>query len=338
MRNRLDRTPARSTARGYRGRMDSLGDAPAIVARGLTKRFGKVLALDGLDLEVPQGVVFGLLGLDGAGKTTTMRLLTGLARPTSGSVAVGGVPVRFGNGLAARRRIGVLGQEPQFYGWMTGRELLSFVAALVGVARRDVPARVEETLQRVGLDDVADTRVLGYPGDMRQRLGIGQALIGKPEVLLLDEPVSSIDPEGRRDLLTLIGELRGSATVVMATHVLSDVEAVCDRVAILEEGRLVIESPVAELLGQVAVPAYIIETDAGPGLALAGLAARLEREPWVGNVTISRTTLRITVTDEERANAELPPAIVGTGLSISAFLRERATLEDVLVKLTGVDQ
>ena len=318
--------------------MDSLGDAPAILARGLTKRFGKVLALDGLDLEVPRGIVFGLLGPNGAGKTTTIRLLTGLARATSGSATVAGVPVRFGTGLAARRRIGVLAQEPQFYGWMTGRELLSFVADLVGVARRDVPARVDATLDRVGLDDAADTRVAGYSGGMRQRLGIGQALVGQPELLILDEPASSLDPESRRDLLTLIGELRESATVVMSTHVLSDVEAVCDRVAMLDAGRLLIESPVAELLSRVAAPAYIVETDAGPGLALAGLAARLEREPWVGEVTVSRTTVRITVTDEERANAELASAIVSTGVSISAFLRERATLEDVLDELTGHDR
>jgi ABC-2 type transport system ATP-binding protein len=315
----------------------SANATPAIVTRGLTKRFGSVLALDGLDLEIPSGIVFGLLGPNGAGKTTAIRLLTGLARPTSGSATVAGVPVRFGDGLEARRRVGVLDQDPRFYGWMTGRELLAFVADLVGVPRADVALTVEETLERVGLSDAAARRISGYSGGMRQRLGIGQALIGEPDLLILDEPVSSLDPEGRRDLLALIGELRESATVVFSTHVLSDVERVCDRVAILDEGRLVIESSIEELLGRFAPPAYVIEADPGPGLALAGLVARLEREPWVGGVEVTGTTLRVTVTDDSRATRELLPAIVATGLSIASFRRERPSLEDVFLQLVGRD-
>ena len=313
------------------------GVTPAITTRGLTKRFGKVLALDGLDLEIPRGIVFGLLGPNGAGKTTTIRLLTGLARPTDGSATVAGVPVRFGDGLEARRRVGVLDQDPRFYGWMTGRELLAFVADLVGVPRADVGARVAATLDRVGLTDAAGRRISGYSGGMRQRLGIGQALIGEPDLLILDEPVSSLDPEGRRDLLALIGDLRQSATVVFSTHVLSDVERVCDRVAILDQGQLVIESPIDELLGRFAPPVYIVEADPGPGLAIAGLAARLEREPWVGEVTVIGTTLRVAVTDEARATRELLPAIVATGVSIAAFRRKRPSLEDVVLQLVGRD-
>ena len=135
------------------------GTGPAIVARGLSKRFGKVVALEGLDLEVPRGIVFGLLGPNGAGKTTTIRLLTGLARPTSGSASVAGAEVRFGHGLDARRRVGVLDQDPRFYGWMTGRELVSFAATLAGVARDTLSARVEATLERIGLTDAADRRI-----------------------------------------------------------------------------------------------------------------------------------------------------------------------------------
>ncbi len=317
-------------------------DTPAIVTRGLTKRFGKILALDALDLEIPRGIVFGLLGPNGAGKTTTIRLLTGLARPTSGAATVAGRPVTFGDGLEARRHIGVLDQDPRFYGWMTGRELLEFVAALVGVPRAVVSSRVDVTLERVGLADAAGRRISGYSGGMRQRLGIGQALIGEPDLLILDEPVSSLDPEGRRDLLELIGELRESATVVFSTHVLSDVERVCDRVAILDQGRLVIESTIDELLGRFAPPVYVIEADPGPGLALnepalAGLAARLAREPWVGEVSVTEATLRVAVTDDARASKELLAAVVATGLPISAFRRERPSLEDVFLQLVGRD-
>ena len=173
---------------------------------------------------------------------------------------------------------------------------------------------------------------------MRQRLGIGQALIGEPDLLILDEPVSSLDPEGRRDLLELIGELRASATVVFSTHVLSDVERVCDRVAILDRGQLVIESPIEELLGRFAPPVYVIEADPGAGEALAGLAARLEREPWVGEATVEGTTLRVAVTDDARASKELLPAIVASGVPIAAFRRERPSLEDVFLQLVGRDE
>jgi len=325
------------------GGSSEVGGAPAIVTRGLTKRYGNILALDKLDLEIARGIVFGLLGPNGAGKTTTIRLLTGLARPTSGSATVAGLAVTFGDGLEARRRVGVLDQDPRFYGWMTGRELLSFVADLVGVPRVDVSARVEATLQRVGLGEAAGRRISGYSGGMRQRLGIGQALIGEPDLLILDEPVSSLDPEGRRDLLELIGELRESATVVFSTHVLSDVERVCDRVAILDHGRLLIESPIDELLGCFAPPVYVIEADPGSGLvlagqALAGLAASLERQPWVGEVTIEGSTLRVAVTDEARASKELLPAIAGSGVPIVAFRRERPSLEDVFLQLVGRDE
>jgi len=309
----------------------------AIVARGLSKRFGKVVALEGLDLEVPRGIVFGLLGPNGAGKTTTIRLLTGLARPTAGSATVAGAEVRFGDGLDARRRVGVLDQDPRFYGWMTGRELLSFAATLTGVTRDTLPGRVDTILERVGLTDAANRRISGYSGGMRQRLGIGQALIGDPEILILDEPVSSLDPEGRRDLLSLIGKLREEATVVFSTHVLSDVERVCDRVAILDHGRLVTESSLTDLLGRFAPPVYVIDIDPGSGLALSGLVARLQSEPWVRDVSADGHVVKVAVTDEGRAAAELLPAIVATGLPIAAYRRERPTLEDVFLRLTGAD-
>jgi ABC-2 type transport system ATP-binding protein len=225
---------------------------------------------------------------------------------------------------------------------MTGRELLELVAALVGVSRADVPARVDATLERVGLADAAGRRISGYSGGMRQRLGIGQALIGEPDLLILDEPVSSLDPEGRRDLLELIGELRESATVVFSTHLLADVERVCDRVAILDQGRLVIESTIDDLLHRFAPPVYVIEIDPGPGpagdgSALAGLAARLEREPWVGELSVTGSIARVAVTDDARASKELLAAIVETGLPISAFRRERPSLEDVFLQLVGRD-
>ncbi len=311
---------------------------PAIEIRGLTKRFGSVVAVDGLDLDIPAGVVFGLLGPNGAGKTTTIRLLTGVARPTLGSATVGGTDVRSSSGIEARRRIGVLDQEPRFYGWMSGRELLAFVGDLVGLDGKVLEEQIDETLERVGLTEAADRRIGGYSSGMRQRLGIGQAIIGKPEILILDEPVSSLDPEGRRDLLALIGGLRESATVVFSTHVLADVERVCDRVAILDHGRLVTEAPIEALLSRFAPPTYRIEAEPGQAARLEALLGGLKRQPWVSEAVADGDHVRVSVTDQERASAELLPLVAGLGLRVIAFERERPTLEDAFLHLVGRDR
>ena len=310
---------------------------PAIAARGLTKRFGPILALDRLELDVPAGVVFGLLGPNGAGKTTTIRLLTGLARPTAGAVTVDGLDASAGTAAQAElhRRIGVLDQEPRFYGWMTGRELLRFVGQLLGLSGAELRSRTDETLERVGLTEAANRRIGGYSSGMRQRLGIGQAIIGRPPLLILDEPVSSLDPEGRRDLLELIAGLREASTVVLSSHVLSDVERVCERVAILDHGRLVIESAVDELLDRFAPPAYRVELDPGQERQVAACLDALARQPWAGRVESGTSALRIHVTDPAAAAAGLLPLLASSGLRLAAFERERPTLEDVFLELVG---
>ena len=229
----------------------------AIETRGLTKRFGSILALDRLDLAVPRGSIFGLLGPNGAGKTTTIRILAGLARPTAGSASVAGVPVGLGQ-PELRRRLGYLDQDPRFYSWMKGRELLELVGRLHGLGGAELRSHVAGMLERTGLVSAADRRIGGYSGGMRQRLGIAQALVHAPELLILDEPVSSLDPEGRRDLLELVAGLRGEATVVFSTHLLADVERICDRVAILDRGRRVTEGPLEDLLAAHARPIYLL--------------------------------------------------------------------------------
>jgi ABC-type multidrug transport system ATPase subunit len=223
--------------RGFPGYGDGVHEL-VIEARGLTKRFGKVLALDHLDLEVPAGASLGLVGERGAGKSVAIRLLAGLARPTSGEVTLSGVPLHSRRGLAARAKLGVLDQEPSFYDWMTGREVLAFTADLLGIARSEAPARIDATLDRAGLTDAADRRVEEYSLPLRQRLGLAQALVGEPEVLLLDEPLGWLDAAGREDALALLRELRGSLTMVIATGELDLAEAACDRVVILDAGRV----------------------------------------------------------------------------------------------------
>ena len=167
----------------------------AISTAGLTKHYPGVRALTDLTIDVPAGSIYGFLGPNGAGKSTTIKLLAGLTRPTSGNAAVAGIPIQAG--AAYRREVGYLAQEPRFYDWMTGRETLRFVASLYPASDRADAAKVAAVLARVGLTDAADRRTSTYSGGMRQRLGIAQALIASPAVLLLDEPVSALDPIGR---------------------------------------------------------------------------------------------------------------------------------------------
>ena len=308
----------------------------AIEAHGLTKRFGDVLALDRLDLAVPAGSVFGFLGPNGAGKTTTLRLLTGLGRPTAGTAVVAGVEVgRGGTDLAGR--IGYLEQDPRFYGWMSGRELLTFVGRAYGIAGSALRSRVDEVLEMVGLVDAARRRIGGYSGGMRQRLGVGQALLPRPPVLFLDEPVSALDPEGRRDVLELIGRLRGEATVFMSTHILTDVERICDRVAILDHGRLVTEAPMDELLARHARPILELDPEPGQAMAVARLAAALRDAAWTRDCREEHGVLRVVVTDAEQAAAESLLLVVAAGVRLARFEHARPTLEDVFLQLVGTE-
>jgi ABC-2 type transport system ATP-binding protein len=310
-------------------------DAAAIVARGLTKRYGSVLALDGLDLDVPSGSIFGLLGPNGAGKTTSIRLLTGLARPSSGTATVAGIEIGLDR-PELRRRLGYLDQDPRFYSWMEGRELLELTGRLSGLRGGELTTRVAEVLDLVGLRGVARRRIGGWSGGMRQRLGIAQALIHRPQVVFLDEPVSSLDPEGRRTLLELIGGLRGETTVILSTHVLGDVERVCDRVAILDRGRLVIEGPLEALLAEHARPIFLLDPDPGQDAAVAALRTRLAAAAWATDVTAQPDgRLRVVVADADAAAAGILPIVVAAGVRLASFERARPSLEDVFLELVG---
>ena len=308
--------------------------APAIRTQDLGKRFGSVNALKHLDLEVPPGSIFGFLGPNGAGKTTTLRLLTGLARPTTGTATVDGIAIGSADGRL-QRRIGYLDQDPRFYGWMRGGELLEMVARLHGMDGGDGRRRVGEVLEVVGLADVARRRIGTYSGGMRQRLGIGQAIVNRPSVLFLDEPVSSLDPEGRRDLLDIIERLRGTATVVLSTHILTDVERVCDRVAILNYGSLVIEAPINELLERYALPVYQVDPEPGQPDAIGRLTAALRDQPWVRELRVEHGLLRVFVRDPAVAGPALLPILAGTGVTLAGFERARPSLEDVFLHLVA---
>jgi ABC-2 type transport system ATP-binding protein len=226
--------------------MDETYDSPvttleaAIEARGLTKRYGEVLAVDGLDLSIGPGTVYGFLGPNGSGKTTTMRMLTTLARPTAGTARVAGADVTDRRALVGR--IGYLPEEPPLYDELTAREFLRHVAALHGIAREDADERIEAYLERFDLVDAADRRLGGFSTGMRKKVGLVAAVVHDPAVVFLDEPTSGLDPRAARAVMDLVAELAaGETTVFLSTHVLSVVEELADVVGVLHDGRLVAE-------------------------------------------------------------------------------------------------
>ncbi len=307
---------------------------PAIVCRGLVKRYGEITAVDRLDLEVPKGSVFGFLGPNGAGKTTTIRLLTGLAWPTSGRASVAGLDPA-GGSLQFRGRISHQDQQAKLYGWMSGRELLEFVGSLFGLGGAKLSSRVDEVLEKTGLVESAHRRVSAYSGGMRERLNLAQALVNRPEVLFLDEPAASLDPAGRHEVLDLLADLRGQTTVFMSSHILEDVEKVCDQVGIIDRGRLVVNSSLADLQAKFAEPVFAIDIEAGPGHEEAALIAKLEQCDLIDAVVRSGRTLRVAVKDPDRAGSEILVILGESRLAVTRFERLRPSLEDIFLRLVA---
>jgi ABC-2 type transport system ATP-binding protein len=301
-----------------------------IRVENLVKTYGQVRALDGLNLRVEPGKVYGFLGPNGAGKTTTLRILSGLARPDAGQAWIMEQPVAFGS-APLRKMIGVLPEEPAFYAWMTPRELLrDLTAPLYGMSPVDSARKTSELLERVGLSSAADRRIGGFSRGMRQRLGLAQALVHQPSILLLDEPVSALDPAGRKEVLELIDSLRRQATILLSTHILADVERVCDVVGIIHHGRLVIEAERESLLERYGVPVIEVESE-GPLQAWSEQAGSL---PGVEQVSLANHTARLRVKDAAVSLPAVLQSIIEQGLPVARVEIVRPSLEDVFLRLT----
>ena len=299
----------------------------AVVVAGLTKTYGHAKALDGVDLVVPEGSVFGFLGPNGAGKTTTLRILAGLARPTSGSASVFGHDVTR-DADRVHALIGYLPDVPGFYKWMTAPEYLKLSGRLFGLEPAVLEQRVEALLDLAGLTGVG-TRVGGYSRGMKQRLGVAQALINAPRLLLLDEPTSALDPIGRREVLEMIAALAGRTTVFFSTHILADVERVCDDVAILARGRVVEQAGIDELKARHGgAHRLVIEVD-DP----AALVAALTGVAWAAAVSREGRELIVEVADLDAAHREIPVIVARLGLALRRFEAAEVSLEDVFVDL-----
>jgi ABC-2 type transport system ATP-binding protein len=306
----------------------------AISARNLSKYYGPIKALDKLNLEVPENVVFGFLGPNGAGKTTTVKLLTGFTHPTSGEAWVAGEKVGDGN-LALKAKTGFAPDVPAFYDWMNGRELLQYIGELHRLSSKEIKSRPDEVLALVELDKAAKRRVGGYSRGMRQRLGIAQALLNRPRVLFMDEPTSALDPIGRKEILELILRLRQNTTVFMSTHILSDVERVCDLVGIVDKGRLLTVSTVAALQKQYARSMFEMEFTENA----AGFVETLKKISWLADASLDisngKPTVRVRALEVEKARKELPRLISESGLTLERYELILPSLEEIFVKIVN---
>src|SRR5918998_203174 len=280
-----------------------------IRTHNLSKSYQGVNALQPLDLMVARHSIFGFLGPNGAGKSTTIKLLLGLATPTGGSATIFGKDSAR-ESVAIREKVGYLAQDPRYYDHLTARETLRFTARFFySGPQAAMERRIAETLDLVGLTDKADRPIKGFSGGERQRLGIAQAQVNQPDLLILDEPAAALDPVGRRDVLALLERLREHTTIFFSTHILDDVQRVSDRVAILNAGRLVAQAPVAELLAVNGATVYTL-TMTGDAEAAR---TRIAQQPWVTAVKVGpskgTTPMEVSVTDSYAAEAKLLPIL-----------------------------
>jgi ABC-2 type transport system ATP-binding protein len=290
-----------------------------IETRALTKRYGDaIVAVDALELRVRSGEVYGFLGPNGAGKTTTLRMLLGLARPTSGDAKVLGAAPGSPSALA---RIGAMVEAPGLYPYLSGRDNLRVLAGHAGAA----PERVDAVLAEVGLADRAGDRTRTYSMGMKQRLGVAAALLKDPELLILDEPTNGLDPAGMAEMRTFIRSLaQGGRTVVLSSHLMGEVEQVCDRVCVIRKGTLVAEGTVEQLRGRAT-----LRVRAEPLGEAALLAAGL---PEVIEVTTNGAVLELSA--DVATAAAINRALVTAGIEVSEISQRRASLEDVFLELT----
>jgi ABC-2 type transport system ATP-binding protein len=309
-----------------------------IQTNGLTKIYKGSNALQNLDLQVPHNSICGFLGPNGAGKSTTIKLLLGLTRPTSGNAKVFGMDsVR--DSVTIRQRVGYLAQDPRYYDHMTARETLRFTAKFFySGPSRLIEERVKETLELVGIADKADRPIKGFSGGERQRLGIAQAQINYPDLIILDEPAASLDPMGRRDVLEVMERLRKHTTIFYSTHILDDVQRVSDTVVIMNHGQLVAHAPIEELMaGKDGIVYSLIVKGDGQSAK-----ARLSQQAWVTSVTTTSsngsTALQVNVADSGAAEAQLLRLILAdSGATVTEFGRKRYNLEEVFLGIVEGD-
>ncbi len=315
-----------------------------IKVEGLSKRYARTLAVDNISFEVEKGQIVGFLGPNGAGKTTTMRVLTCFLPPTSGHASVAGFDV-LENPLEVKRRIGYLPESPPVYPEMEVHEYLTFVGKLKGIPKGDIRRRVDEVMSRCAVADVR-TRLIGkLSKGYRQRVGLAQAIIHNPDVLVLDEPTAGLDPKQIIETRELIKSLAGDHTIILSTHILSEVEHSCERVIIISKGKLVAIDSVANLTNRLrGSEAVALEVEAADGHPNPGeVQGRLEQVPGVSRVVMKdskngRLAFEIESLQGRHIRADLARTVVNSGWNLSELRAVGLSLEDIFLQLTGSER
>ncbi|MDQ0115629.1 ABC transporter ATP-binding protein [Paenibacillus harenae] len=314
-------------------------------AEGLTKTFGSFKAVTSMSFAIQESHCVALLGPNGAGKTTTIRMLAGLLAPTNGRIGFQGVR----EGGSHCERIGYLPQSPSFYNWMTGYEYTVYAGRLCGLATSEAKAAATKLLERVGLANAAGKKIGSYSGGMKQRLGLAQALIHRPKLLIMDEPVSALDPVGRRDVLSLLRELKQETTVLFSTHVLHDAEALCDDVIIIREGQIALQGGIAAIQDENRKPVIelTVDSDAHSQAWLAGMKARMRREgeastsspdslaALIKHIEISANHARLQVSEVHAARQMLLEELASEKIGLLDMKVGHSSLEDLFMKVVS---
>ena len=312
-----------------------------IETHSLSKIYKEARALQDLNLTVKQNSIFGFLGPNGAGKSTTIKLLLGLIQPSAGRATIFGHDVQH-DSVEVRKRVGYLAQDPRYYEHMTARQIVDYTAHFFYRGPKNlIEARVDEVLELVGLEGKADRPVRGFSGGERQRLGIAQAQVNYPDLLILDEPAAALDPMGRHDVLEVMERLRKYTTIFYSTHILDDVQRVSDTVAILNHGKLIAQAPISELLaGDGGTTLYDITIKGEVGAALASARDRVTGQAWVQHLSTAVNDglihWQVSVTDDAAADDLLLRLILeDRSLKVRHFGRKTYNLEEVFLEMVG---
>ncbi|MBZ5727258.1 MAG: ABC transporter ATP-binding protein [Acidobacteriia bacterium] len=315
-----------------------------IKVEGLTKRYARTVAVDNISFEVEKGQIVGFLGPNGAGKTTTMRVLTCFLPPTSGTANVAGFDVQ-DHPLEVKRRIGYLPETPPLYPEMEVREYLRFAGRLKGISAADISRRVDEVVDRCAVGDVRDRLIGKLSKGYRQRVGLAQAIIHNPDVLILDEPTSGLDPKQIIEIRELLKALAGEHTIILSTHILSEVEHSCERVIIINAGKLVAIDSVANLTNRLrGSEAVAVEVEAADGRPNpTEVQQRLEQVSGVSRVLMKdskngRLTFEIESLQGRHIRAEVARTVVNSGWNLSELRAVGISLEDIFLQLTAAER
>jgi ABC-2 type transport system ATP-binding protein len=304
-----------------------------ISCQNLTKYYKgeKKPALDNLNLEVPENCIFGFLGPNGAGKTTSIKILTGLMNYNSGTVIIDDEIIQ-PRKTDFRKKIGYLGQEQRMFEWMTGLELLKFTARIFGQSKVEAKNSAEKYLEISGLSPAAGKKIKTYSGGMKQRLGIAQALIGNPKILFLDEPTSALDPIGRKEVLDFIYSIRNECTIFMCTHILADVERVCDYVAIISEGKLIEQNSISNIKSKYS--SNLVEISFLNDEDISKFKSLVQNSSDYKIIENNDSSFKIIFNKNVTDYNDFLNLLINAGIKIKFFIEKEPTLEDVFVKLT----